>query len=144
MPNLRRYIKLLRAEFDELSPEVKCVTQNVLIIDDDKRNLKSFKALVRKYLNVYTASNLQESLDVVRNNKIDVIFCDYAMPITTGAEILEEIIKEYPDIKRVVLTGYNTPKHREEFLRSNTDTIIEKPYTFNQIMDGVSRCRIAS
>lgn len=139
MGKLSKNIDLLRDEVNLFLPNTCSLnSQNVLVIDDEVHNLKAFKSLFRRYLNVYTASNLKESLDVIRSNKIDVIFCDYSMPVNTGAYILEEIVKEFPNVKRVVVTGYNTRKHREELMRSNTYTIIDKPYTFDQIIGSIS------
>ena len=100
---------ILRVEVERYLP-LKCpLYKNVLVIDDEVENLMSFKAMFRKKLNVLTASNLEDSLELLRNNDIDIIFCDYrfgGVSGVNGADIMHEIVKEYPDIERVILTGY--------------------------------------
>jgi response regulator RpfG family c-di-GMP phosphodiesterase len=113
----------------------KLLKKNVLIIDDEVKNLKSFKGLLRKEVNVFTASNKFEALDVVENNKIDYVFCDYRLPKFNGADILKEIVKICPKIKRSIVTAYVDSSIVKEFKeKSGTEDIIYKPYSFDEII----------
>ena len=108
---------------------------NVLLIDDEVQNLNCFKALFRRKLNIFTAVNKIEALDIIKNNKIDFIFCDYKIPVYNGADILKEIVKIYPKIKRAILTGFSDIEIIQEFKRkSNTSDLIMKPYNENDIL----------
>ncbi len=131
-------IEQLRLEVDKYLPQLPDITQRVLIIDDEFRNLRSFKADFRKQAKVFTALNLDEALFFLRTEKIDIIFCDYKLPKMNGAEILGIISKEYPNIKRVALTGFNTEKTRKEFRdKSNTTEIISKPYARSEVFNSI-------
>ena len=46
-------------------------------------------------------------MEILRNNEIKVILSDQRMPEITGIELLENIIKEFPDIIRIIITAYN-------------------------------------
>ena len=135
---------VLRIEVERYLP-LKCpLYKNVLIIDDEIEQLNSFKAMFRKKLNVFTASGLKESLYLLRNNDIDIIFCDYRLDGVdgfngfNGADVMHEIIKEYPKIERVILTGINCDDTRREFLeKSGTTRIVEKPLTFNGVLEEI-------
>lgn len=108
---------------------------NVLLIDDNVRNLSAFKSQLRRDANVFLAENKAEALFVVNNNKIDFVFCDYRIPIYNGADILKEIVEIYPTIKRFVMTAYYTPAMKLEFLhKSNTSDFIQKPYDISDII----------
>jgi response regulator RpfG family c-di-GMP phosphodiesterase len=79
---------------------------NVLYVDDEVNNLVSFKANLRMYYNIYTAESAEQGKELLKENNIHIIITDQRMPAMTGVEFLESIIKEYPDIIRILLTGY--------------------------------------
>lgn len=127
--------KQLLLELNEILPKSKDNKYNVLIIDDEPPNLRGFKAAFRREHNVFTAMNKDQALDVVTNNKIDYIFCDYQMPINNGADILREIVGMFPNIKRCILTAYSDLNIVNEFKeKTNTTDIIIKPYSRYEVL----------
>ncbi len=79
---------------------------NVLYIDDEIHNLNAFKAVFRRDFNIFLAENAFEAREILRGNEIHVIITDQRMPGMVGTEFLASIIDEYPDIIRILLTGY--------------------------------------
>ena len=79
----------------------------VLYIDDEVHNLTAFKATYRRDFKIYTASSGYEGINILENNEINVIITDQRMPQMTGVEFLEYIIPIYPDVMRILLTGYS-------------------------------------
>ena len=79
---------------------------NILNVDDEMKNLISFKALFRVKYNVFIAPSGQDATTILRDNDINIIVTDQRMPEMTGVEFLESIIAEYPDPMRILLTGY--------------------------------------
>jgi response regulator RpfG family c-di-GMP phosphodiesterase len=78
----------------------------VLYVDDEVNNLNSFKATFRRDYKVFTASSGKDGLDILRANPVHVIITDQRMPEMTGVEFLEEVLGEFPDPIRILLTGY--------------------------------------
>lgn len=65
-----------------------------LVVDDVLKNRRLYeKHLCSLGLEVKLAENGLIALDVLRANKIDVIFLDYNMPLMNGFEFLEELPK---------------------------------------------------
>ena len=82
-------------------------TYTILLVDDEKSILNSLKRLLRKEeYNVITASSGQEGLEILKDNNVQVIISDQRMPGMSGTEFLSEVIKEFPDIIRIILSGY--------------------------------------
>lgn len=79
---------------------------NVLFIDDEQHNLLSFKASFRRDFNVETAIGAKEAKELLANKKFEVVLSDQRMPGQTGVELFEEILTQYPDIIRILITGY--------------------------------------
>jgi len=88
----------------------------ILIVDDEKQYLEDFKSLFSKKFSVVTASSGQTALRRV-NQGIAVIVTDQRMPQMTGIELLTEVAKKYPQIYRILLTGYADAKGVEKALQ---------------------------
>ena len=80
---------------------------HILYVDDETNNLVAFKANFRRDYEIFTAESAEEGMKILRNNHIHIIITDQRMPVKTGVEFLEEVIKEFPDPIRILLTGYS-------------------------------------
>jgi response regulator RpfG family c-di-GMP phosphodiesterase len=80
---------------------------SILYVDDEVNNLNSFKAAFRRDFNVLTVTSGKEGLEVLRSNKVHVIITDQRMPEMTGVDFLIEVLKDYTDPIRILLTGYS-------------------------------------
>jgi class 3 adenylate cyclase len=79
----------------------------ILYVDDEEHNLVAFKATFRRDYTIFTAKSAKEGLDILKMEKICLIITDQRMPEMTGIQFLEKIIPEYPDIIRIILTGFS-------------------------------------
>lgn len=80
---------------------------SVLFVDDEEYNLIAFNASFRKDYKVYTAKSGAEALEILRSENIGVIITDQRMPEMTGVELLERVVPEFPDVIRIILTGFS-------------------------------------
>lgn len=80
----------------------------ILIVDDEENNLQLLKRSLRKSYNVLTADNGFDALEIVKTvgEEISMIISDQRMPQMQGVDFLEEVSKSYPDIIKILLTGY--------------------------------------
>lgn len=80
---------------------------SVLFVDDESMILGAIRrAVVDENYVSYFASNAQEALAIMEKNKISVVVTDLRMPIMDGIEMLKIAKVKYPDIKKIVLSGY--------------------------------------
>ena len=79
---------------------------NVLYVDDELNNLEGFKANFRRYYNVFTALSAGDAKLILAETEIHVLITDQRMPITSGTQMLEQVINEYPLQTRILLTAY--------------------------------------
>lgn len=79
----------------------------ILYVDDEEKNLDSFKVIFRKEYNVKVANSADEGLSYMKENDVNLVITDQRMPNMTGVEFLERISGMYPDVVRVILTGYS-------------------------------------
>lgn len=80
---------------------------SILYVDDEVNNLVTFKANFRRNYKIFTAENANDALNILKENNIQVVITDQRMPGKTGVEFLQDVIKEFPDPIRILLTGYS-------------------------------------
>ncbi len=80
---------------------------SILYIDDEVNNLVAFKANFRRDYKIFTTESVEEAFLLLRENNIQIIITDQRMPGKTGVDFLQDVIKEFPDPIRILLTGYS-------------------------------------
>lgn len=80
---------------------------NILVVDDEENNLQLFMRTFRKNYNVFTARSGFQALDILKENKIDLIISDQRMPEMEGVEFLRQSLAIAPDCVRILITGYS-------------------------------------
>ncbi len=80
---------------------------NVLIVDDEKNILNSFKrTFFNESFNTIISSSPIEAFNILEKNKIDIVISDYKMPEMDGITFLKKVKKLYPSVYRIILSGY--------------------------------------
>ncbi|MFN3404173.1 MAG: hybrid sensor histidine kinase/response regulator [Cytophagaceae bacterium] len=107
---------------------------SVLYLDDDEMNLHVFKAGFRQYYRIFLAQTVEEAYEVIRNNELQVILADQKMPQMTGVEFFENILNEFPEIIRILITGF-TDIHAviDAINKGKVYHYIKKPWDENEI-----------
>jgi putative nucleotidyltransferase with HDIG domain len=82
-------------------------TVGILFVDDEANILKALARLFRpEPFNVYTAICAEEGLKLLESEPIQVVVTDQIMPGVRGVQFLEEVRRRWPDLIRMMLTGY--------------------------------------
>ena len=103
----------------------------ILIVDDEDNNLQLLKRSLRRNYNVLVAINGREALEMVDivGDEISMIISDQRMPEMQGVDFLQEVSKKYPDIIKILLTGYtDTEVIIEAINKCNLYQYILKPF----------------
>ncbi|MCV9386447.1 response regulator [Reichenbachiella ulvae] len=78
----------------------------ILYVDDEESNLRIFRMAFKREYNVLTALGGNEAIQMLRENDIQCLITDQKMPEMTGTELLERVLPEFPDVIRMILTGF--------------------------------------
>lgn len=80
---------------------------SVLLVDDEEKVLHSLKRLLRKEgYSLLTAISAAEGLKLLEENDIHLVISDHRMPQVSGIEFFAIVKERYPDVLRIILTGY--------------------------------------
>ncbi|MDD3013017.1 MAG: response regulator [Candidatus Gastranaerophilales bacterium] len=82
------------------------MSYNILVVDDEENNLQLFMRTFRKKYNAFAVKTGSEALDILKNNKIDLIISDQRMPEMEGVEFLRQSMEISPNSVRILITGY--------------------------------------
>jgi len=115
---------------------------SILYVDDEEHNLISFAATFRKEYNILTAKSGKEGVDILHNNEVNLIITDQRMPEMTGIQFLEKIIPEYPDMIRMILTGFSDIEVIIDAINSGrVFRYITKPWDENELRMTIENTR---
>jgi two-component system response regulator HupR/HoxA len=87
----------------------------VLLIDDEKALIELFAEALAPYFECVLATSTREAGFILHKKVCKVVVCDHLMPGGNGLGFLVDAREEYPDMQRVLVTGYMKP---EMLLRS--------------------------
>ena len=117
-------------------------TKKILVVDDDSANLKlSADILLRKYEKIFLASNGKEGWwnMTTEENLPDLVISDVDMPEMGGFELCERIKQIFPDIKVILMSGYDV---REKALAVGADDFIRKPFGIAEFYSMVAKLTV--
>lgn len=111
----------------------------ILYIDDEQNNLVGFKAAFRVDYTVFTASDIPQAYEHLKeNHDIRIILCDQRMPDKTGVQFFEEVRGIYPDPIRMLITGYSDIESVIDAInRGHIFRYIKKPWTDTDIRSAI-------
>ncbi len=78
----------------------------VLVVDDEIRSQETLRRTLEEEFEVFTASDGPQALALLEREPVQVILCDQRMPGMTGVQCLTEVRSRWPDVVRVIISGY--------------------------------------
>lgn len=110
--------------------------KNILIVDDNEVNLELISLLIEQYaeeknidINLLTANNGQEAVDLCSSQAMDIIFMDLMMPKMNGNEATKIIKTKYPKTMIIVISSFGDEAKQKEMLRNGAEDYMTKPVT---------------
>jgi len=81
--------------------------QKILFVDDEGRLLRSIeRGMLDEPYHLLFAESGKDALKILAENEVHVLVTDIRMPEMTGLELLKLVKEQYPQIVRIVLSGY--------------------------------------
>ncbi|HMD13753.1 MAG TPA: response regulator [Bacteroidota bacterium] len=110
----------------------------ILIVDDedDLRTLLRHILTAQGY-QVTAASDGEEAIELIKQQKFDVALLDIQMPNINGIQVLKYIKEHSPQTQSVMLTGYADLKHAMEAKEFGARDFIGKPYRPEDVLSTI-------
>jgi DNA-binding NtrC family response regulator len=108
--------------------------KTVLFVDDEERVLSCLKGglLGEPYKTIFAKSG-KEALEILEQKEVHVIVTDMRMPEMGGLELLRTVKETYPQVVRMVLSGYTQVTTLLTAINQGTIfKFITKPWDFEE------------
>jgi HAMP domain-containing protein/signal transduction histidine kinase/CheY-like chemotaxis protein len=132
-PEKRRVIEHIRMKDDILTGK------NVLVVDDDVRNLFALTTVFERYnINVVTAESGKEAIQIINDEKqkVDMVLMDIMMPEMDGYETTQKIRREHKNntLPIIAVTAKAMKGDRQKCIEAGASDYITKPLKIDQLL----------
>ena len=136
-------IEVSRDESIEHTLDTEKNTATVLIVDDEVSLVElSQEFLSNAGYHTLQATSGDAALEIMENQKVDVLFTDMIMPGMSGSELIEKARTLNPDLKILVASGYSEPVDNTQNISNYAR--LQKPFNSTDLLEQVARLFDAS
>lgn len=96
-----------RGQANKVALKPSAERPRILFLDDEHRILNALSALFRYKYQVFTATDGEQALAILRQHHVHVVVSDQRMPSMTGVEFLRRAKEVSPCSVRILLTGFS-------------------------------------
>ena len=126
-----RYMqKLVKHKLTDTEEKEKYRGSEKILVVDDERALRDLSKEILSQLGyqVLTVTNGQEALELLENEKIDLVLSDVVMPLMDGYELAEQIQKRWPEIKIQMVSGFSDGRQSRLLDNVLHQNVLSKPF----------------
>ncbi len=112
------------------------VTQKgkIMVVDDDDNFRDSLCDIITDWNYECLAVNGAEAaLEALRQEHVDLVLLDIRMPGMNGIDCLQEIRRQYPEVRVVMMTAYS--EQVEKAVELGAITVLSKPLDVNSLLN---------
>jgi two-component system response regulator YesN len=110
----------------------------ILLVDDEiviRKGLSKAISRDKDFIVIGEVSDGIEAMNLIDKQIPDVVITDIRMPNMNGTELVGQLSQKYPDIKKIVLSGYEDFEYVRESMRNGAADYLLKPVDDNKLHD---------
>ena len=112
----------------------------VLVVDDEADFLETIvMRLRRRKIDAYGVDGGKKALEIVGNERFDVVVLDVLMPGMDGIETLKLLKKKDPFIEVIILTGHGSVESGLQGMQFGAFDYIMKPADLNELLEKIQQ-----
>ena len=112
----------------------------VLVVDDEADFLETIvKRLQRRKIDACGVDGGKKALEIVENERFDVVVLDILMPGMDGIETLKLLKKKNPFIEVIILTGHGSVESGLQGMQFGAFDYIMKPAELDELLEKIQQ-----
>ncbi len=113
----------------------------ILIVDDSRFMRRVLRGILQKegYSDIIEAGSGEEAIDKVRLEKPDLVMLDIIMEGKDGIETLQEIKKEFPETKVIMVSAVGQDAIIKKALDLGAEDYVVKPFEPSAVIEVVRK-----
>ena len=105
----------------------------VLVVDDEERVRDFVVSFLSKMgYSCMTAMDGLDALEMMKGKKFDAVIADIKMPNMDGIMLTGEIVKRYPEVPVMVMTGFEEEYSAGTAISFGAQEFIKKPFSVDE------------
>ena len=109
------------------------IIPKLLIVEDEKNTREGIGRALKFDYHVELAENAERGLEILKDNRFDLILTDVKMPGMDGVTFVNEAKKIDPQLICVVMTAYGTVETAVDAMKSGAYDFLIKPVKLDQV-----------
>jgi len=119
--------------------ETKELLGKILVIDDERGPRESLRMLLKYDYEVILADRVDGGVELLRDEKPDLVIMDIRMPEKSGIEGLQEIREIDQNVSIIMLTGYGDLDTAQKAIRFGANDYLQKPFDTTEIQETIKK-----
>ena len=113
--------------------------KRILICDDEEGVRESLNLILENGYDLDFATTGDEAIEKIKSGNFDGLLLDIKMPIKDGLDTLEEIRNISPELKVIIVTGYQSVETASKAVKLGAIDYITKPFESDEVKEKVGR-----
>ena len=106
----------------------------VLFVDDEKEFVQTVsQRLISRDVGTYGVYNGEDALEIIAEDRPDVMVLDLKMPGLYGVEVLRRSKEMAPEVEVIILTGHGTSKDMKDCMDLGAFAYLNKPVDIEEL-----------
>ena len=111
----------------------------ILIVDDEKHTREGLRQSLEEEFDVYTASNVDEALNVLNSDHVDLVLADLRLGGEDGMTLIERILQRSRPPVCILMTAYGTIATAVEAMKRGAYDFVTKPVNIDELGIKITR-----
>ena len=114
--------------------------KRILVLDDDEHILNYMEELLTlQKFHVAAFQSPVDGLKYLEDHEVDLIISDVKMNEMTGDDVLNHVLKHYPHIGIILITGFGSIAHTVNAMRKGAFDYLTKPFGGNEFISRINQ-----
>jgi two-component system, NtrC family, response regulator AtoC len=105
----------------------------ILIVDDEKHTREGLRQSLEEEFDVYTASNIDEALNVLDADRVDLVLTDLRLGGEDGMTLIEKVLQRARPPICILMTAYGSIATAVEAMRKGVYDFVTKPINLDEL-----------
>jgi CheY-like chemotaxis protein len=114
----------------------------ILYVEDHLESALLVRTLLKNKCEVFITETYEETMDFLKDNKVDLILLDINLPgKKDGVDLVKELKNDekFKDLPVIALTAYALAGDRERLLEAGCDEYIAKPMSKKELFEKLQK-----
>jgi DNA-binding NtrC family response regulator len=111
----------------------------ILVVDDDDVIRDTLCELLALDHHCQQASTAEEALRKLEAQSFDVVLTDISMPGLSGRELLQRMLRLYPDMPVIIISGLTDQDQAQSLISGGAFDYLLKPFRLEVVEESVRR-----